>query len=134
MKRRSWFSLSLLAFSAVFRDVHDLVFEDKQVGLVFAGQPDHILVVVSDPAADDFAIRQLDAHGLLFFSERLQVRRLLRGLLGRGRPSLAGSAGSLSMKRHESYLTRRMCRSTKSLLLESKPYSELDLARGARRK
>src|SRR6202162_1514794 len=111
MKRRSWFSLRrksalLLAFSAVFRDVHDLVFEDKQVGLIFAGQPDHILVVVFDPAPDDFAVRQLDAYGLLFFSERLQVGRLPRGLCGRGRPSLAGSAGSLSLKRHARYLTR----------------------------
>src|ERR1700730_16413045 len=126
-------SAVLLALSAVFRDVHDLVFEDKQIGLVFAGHSDHILVVVFDPAADDFAVRQLDAYGLLFFSERLQVCRLLRGLLGGGGPSLAGSAGSLSVKRHRSYFTRPprpQLAANQSLLLERKPYSELDLARG----
>ena len=92
--------VGLLALSAVFRDVHDFVFEDKQIGLVFAGQADHVFVVVFDPAANHFAVRQLDADRLLFFSERLQVCGFLRGLLGRGGPSFTRRAGcSLSMKR-----------------------------------
>jgi len=101
-------NFALFAPSAVFRDVHDFVFKDKQIGLVFASQTDHVFVVIFDPASDHFSIRQLDAHRLLFFSERLQVGRLLRCLLGRGRPSLSRRARcSLSLKRHSDYFTRR---------------------------
>src|SRR6266436_803382 len=100
------FGIALLALP-VFRDVHDLVFENKQIGLVFAGQPDHVLVVVFDPAPDYFTVRQLDAYRLLFFTERLQVYRFLRGLLGRRGSALARRAGgSLSVKRHRSHFTR----------------------------
>jgi hypothetical protein len=83
----------LLAFIAVFGDVHDFVLKDKQVGLIFTGQPNHVLVVVLDPAPDHFAIRQLDTHWLLFFSEKFQVGRFFRGLLGRRGPAFAGRAG-----------------------------------------
>src|SRR4051794_34234752 len=96
----------LFSLAAVFRDVHDLVLEDKKIRLVFAGQPDHIFVVVFDPAANNFAIRQLDGYRFLFFSERLQVGSFFRSLFGRRRPSFArGATGSLSVKRHSEYFT-----------------------------
>ncbi len=46
-----------LLFS-VFRDVHDFVLEDEEVGTVLAGETDHVLVLVLDPSAHDFAVGQ----------------------------------------------------------------------------
>jgi hypothetical protein len=69
----------LLAFAAIFGDIHDFVFKDKEVGLFFAGQPDHVFVVILDPAVYDLSIGQLNAHRLLLFRERLKVIGFFRG-------------------------------------------------------
>src|SRR5580698_6937018 len=73
----------LLALASVFRDVHDFVLENEEIGLCFASKADHVFVVVFDPAVDDLAIGQLDAHRLLLFGERLQIRGFFRSFLGR---------------------------------------------------
>src|SRR2546423_5684264 len=58
---------------SVFRDIHDFVFEDKEVGTILAGEADHVFVVVFDPSAHDFAVGQFQAYGLLLFAECLQI-------------------------------------------------------------
>ena len=58
----------LPVLGAVLCDVHDFVFKDEEIWFVFAGQPDHVPVVIFNPAADDFAVGQLDADGLLLFA------------------------------------------------------------------
>src|SRR5579863_482998 len=77
--------LKLLAFTAILRDVHDFMFEDEEIGLVFAGQPHHVLVVIFDPAADHLAIRQLDADRFLLLAQRLEIGCFFRGFFWRGR-------------------------------------------------
>lgn len=66
------FEVRLLLFSAVFGDVHDLVLEDEKIGRAFAGEADHVLIVVLDPSADDLAVHQLDRDSLLLFAERFE--------------------------------------------------------------
>ena len=39
-----------LCGAGFFRDVHDFVLKNKQIGLTFARQPHHVLVVVFNPA------------------------------------------------------------------------------------
>ena len=45
------------ALRAVFSDVHDFVLENEKIGAVFARKPDHVPVVIFNPAVDDFAVR-----------------------------------------------------------------------------
>ena len=63
--------------------------EDKKVGAILARHPDHMLIVILDPSANDFAVRQLKSDNLLLFSQRLQLGRLLESLVGRGSTLLA---------------------------------------------
>src|SRR5581483_3755182 len=74
---------SVAAFAAVFRDVHDLVLVDEQVGRAFARQADHSLVVVFDPPFDGFAVHQLHGNLRLLLTECLQVSGFLIGLFRR---------------------------------------------------
>src|SRR6266852_1860435 len=77
----------LLVPSAIFGDVHDLMFEDEQVGRTLAGQTHHVLVVVLDPAANDLSIHQLDVHRLLLLAQSLEEGRFFESILGRRRPA-----------------------------------------------
>src|SRR6202521_4615853 len=87
------------------RDVHDLMFKNEEIRLVLARQPDHVPIVVFDPAVDDFAVRQLDADWLLLFAQRLQIRGLLRGFFGRSDLCFARCGGTcFSVKYHNSIL------------------------------
>src|SRR5258705_4248737 len=72
---------------SVFRDVHDLVLEDKQVGAILAGETDHVLVVVFDPSAHHFAVGQFKAYGFLLFPESLEISGCLATFV-RGRTAL----------------------------------------------
>src|SRR5215469_8125149 len=60
--------LKLFPFAAVFGDVHDLVLEDEQIGARFASEANHILVVVFDPTAHNFAIVELNGNRLLLLA------------------------------------------------------------------
>ncbi len=80
----------LLAFSAIFRDVHDLVLEDEQIRRTLARQPHHVLVVVLDQSADDLAVHQFDRNRFLFFPQGLEEGRFLKRLLRRRRPAAFG--------------------------------------------
>ena len=44
----------------LFRDVHDLVLEDEQIGRALTRQSHHVLIVVLDPSLDDLAVHQFD--------------------------------------------------------------------------
>jgi hypothetical protein len=67
----------LLPLPAVFSDVHDLVFEDEEIWLIFARESHHVPVVIFNPAAHYFTVGQLDDDRLLLFTQRLQVARFL---------------------------------------------------------
>src|SRR6266700_2338560 len=97
--------LCVLSLRRVFSDVHNFVFEDKKIGLPLTRQPDHILVVVLNPAAHHFSISQLDADRLLLFSQGLQVSCLFR-CLGRRRSSSLLAGWSFSMEWHKWHCTR----------------------------
>src|SRR5580693_6387484 len=95
----------LPAFSAVLCDVHNFVFKNEKIRPVLARQPDHILIVIFDPAVNDFAVGQFDPDRFLFLPQRLQIRGLLRGLLGRSALGFPGSGGTcLSVECHTSIL------------------------------
>src|SRR5258705_8933057 len=88
---------------SVFRDVHDLVLEDKQVGAILAGKTDHVLVVVLNPSAHHFAVGQFQAHGFLLFPERLEVGGFLESFV-RGRSALLTKTWISRLERHKSIL------------------------------
>src|ERR1700740_554024 len=75
--------ISLLALRRFFADVHDVVLEDEQIRGAFSRQTHHILVVVLDPASHYFAVRKLDAYGLLLFAQLFQVSGFLKCLVRR---------------------------------------------------
>lgn len=61
--------------AAVFRDLRDLVFRNKQIWLDFAPQPRWVFVVVFDALpAHGLAVQQLDVHQLLPVSQRFEKR------------------------------------------------------------
>src|SRR5579863_6124792 len=96
---------ALLALAAIFSDVHDFVFEDEEIGFLFASKADHVLVVVLDPAVYDFSIGQLYADWFLLFGEGFQVCGFFGSFLRRRGLWLAGEARrALSMKCHENIL------------------------------
>src|SRR5882762_11892534 len=82
---------SLSATLAFFLDIHDLVLVDEEIRRAFAGQTDHVAVVIFDPAVDDFAVGQLHAHRLLLFAEELQVRSFFKRVFSRNDLSLWGT-------------------------------------------
>ena len=65
-----WQELALLSPS-LFADVDNVVLENEEVGLGLARQAQHSLIVVLDPAFDDFAIHQLEPNVFLFFPKSL---------------------------------------------------------------
>src|ERR1700690_174850 len=67
----------------VFRDVNNLMLENKQIGTILARHAHHILVVVLDPAAYHVTLSQLQAHNFLLFSQSLQIGFFFKGLVGR---------------------------------------------------
>ena len=73
----------LLLFLSIFRDIDNLVLEDEKIRTVVARNAHHILVVVLNPAADDFPVGQLQTHDLLFFSQRFQIGRFFERLIRR---------------------------------------------------
>ena len=77
-----------LLFLAVFRDINNFMFEDEQIRPIFPRHSHHVLVVVLNPAADHFAIGQLQAHDLLLFPQRLQIGRFFKSFVGRWRALL----------------------------------------------
>ncbi len=91
----------LFFLADVFRDVHDLVLEDEQVGSALAGQPNHIPVVILDPAADRLAIQQFHGNRLLLFSQRFKESSFLIGVFRRRRAAPLGGIGiPLGAERH----------------------------------
>src|SRR6266571_8603907 len=81
------------SLSPIFRDVHNLVLEDEQIGCALAGQANHVLVVILDPPVDNLAIHQLDRDWFLLFSKQLEESRFLESILGRRRPAALGGIG-----------------------------------------
>ena len=59
------------------------MFEDEEIWAVVPGHANHILVVIFDPTADHFPVRQFQAHYFLFLSKGLEVGRFFEGLIGR---------------------------------------------------
>jgi hypothetical protein len=73
------------AFAADLGDGADLVLVDKEVGVAFAGETEHGVVEVLDPAADGLAVAELDLNDDLAVAEGAQVEGFLAGVAGRGR-------------------------------------------------
>src|SRR6266436_7972045 len=96
-------SSNRLLLLPVFGDVHNFVLEDEEVGAVLTGEPDYILVVILDPPANHFAIGQFQAYRFLLFTERLQVRGLLEGLVRR-RSAFLAKVGISRLQRHTGIL------------------------------
>jgi len=61
----------LLSLRSILGNVHNLVLENKKIGLAVTSESHHILVVVLDPATHYFTIRQLDIDRRLFFTQGL---------------------------------------------------------------
>src|ERR1700740_760987 len=99
---------SHLALRRFFADVHDVVLEDEQIRGAFSRQTHHILVVVLDPASHYFAVRKLDAYGLLLFAQLFQVSGFLKCLVRRWSLSAtANSTRSIGIERHVGHFTLR---------------------------
>src|SRR5882757_1147967 len=81
----------LPATLAFFLDIHDLVLVDEKIRRAFAGQTDHVAVVIFDPAVDDFTVGQLHAHRLLFFAEELQIGSFFKRVFSGDNLSLWGT-------------------------------------------
>src|SRR5580704_16636237 len=95
----------LPALGAVLCDIHDFVFENEKIRPVFTRQPDHVLIVIFNPAVDDFAVGQFDPDRLLFLPQRLQIRGLLRCFLRRSALGFPRSGWTcLSVECHNSIL------------------------------
>ena len=56
---------------------------DEEIGVAFAGDAQHGVVEVLDPARNRFSIAQLDVDHDLAIAERAQVEGFLSGLTGR---------------------------------------------------
>src|SRR5258706_5484008 len=81
----------LTAALAFFLDVHDLVLIDEEVGRSFAGEADHVAIVVFDPTVDDFTVGELHADGLLLFAQELQVGSFFKSVFCGDDLSLVGT-------------------------------------------
>ncbi len=127
----------LAAALAFFLDVHDFVFVDKEIGRAFAGEPDHVAVVVLNPAVHDLAIGQLYAYGLLLFAEQLEVRSLFKRIFGGDNFSLVGTVvGRIHAGGHEYIVqaegfSRDAGETPAPHILESHLQTKLDSARRA---
>jgi len=54
------------AVSALFRQIRNLVLEDEEIRLAVSGEPQHVAIVIFDPAAHSFARDQLQSNWGLF--------------------------------------------------------------------
>jgi hypothetical protein len=84
---------ALLALSAIFRDVHDLVLKDEQIGRALARQAHHIFVVIFNPSVEDLPVQQLDRDRFLLFPQRFKKRNLFERIFRRRRPASLGGIG-----------------------------------------
>jgi len=66
-------ALEALTGLALFRQVCDLVFEDEEVRLPVAGEPEHVAVVVFDPATKGLAGNQLQSNWALLLRELFEI-------------------------------------------------------------
>ena len=107
----------LLPLSALFRDVHDLVLEDEQIGRALTRQSHHVLIVVLDPSLDDLAVHQFDRDWILPFAKSLQKTCFFECIFRRRRPAAFGGIGIplWSAKRHANIVHKaRTQRSSRS--------------------
>src|ERR1035441_5314484 len=74
---------------AAFHQVLDLVLIDKQVGTVFAREPDERVVVILDGARDLLAIGEFHAYGDFRLDQMLEVSHLFKGLFGSAIPGFS---------------------------------------------
>src|SRR6516162_2414296 len=93
---------TLLLSPRVFGDIHDVMLEDEQIGRALARKANHVPIVVFDPAAHNFPIRQLDADSLLFLAQLFEVSSFLVGFVGRR--SLASAPRSSLATRSERHI------------------------------
>jgi len=84
---------TLFPSSAIFRDIHDLVLEDEEIGGALAGEPHHVLVVILDPSVDGLAVQELNGDRLLLLPQRLEERSFLESILRRRRPTVLDGLG-----------------------------------------
>jgi hypothetical protein len=71
------------AGGATFGDGANLRLVDEEIRFAFAGEAQHHVVKVLDPAADHLAVAQLDGDRDLAVAERFKVERFLPGFAGR---------------------------------------------------
>lgn len=64
------------------RNRADLIFVDKQIGLILARQADHAIVKVFDPSGHRLPVTQQYRDGDLSRTERTQIKLLLPGFVG----------------------------------------------------
>ena len=69
--------------AATFGDGANLRLVDEEIRLALAGEAQHHVVEVFDPAADRLAVAQLDGDRDLAVAERFEVERFLPGFAGR---------------------------------------------------
>ena len=70
-------------------DVFDFVLIDKQVGAVFARQPDEGVVAVLDGARNLLAIGELHPYGRFGLDQMPEVSHLFKGLFGSAIPGFS---------------------------------------------
>src|SRR5580704_3449404 len=99
-RRERW----LFPFRDIFRDIHDVVLEYEKIRSAFPGQAHHIPVVVLDPAAHNFPIRQFDADGFLFLAQLFQVSGFFEGFIRwRSLSTSPGRSLGAGVERHATY-------------------------------
>ena len=59
------------------------MFVDEEIGMADAGEAQHGIVEVFDPAANGFTVTQLDGDGHLAFAEGFEIEGFLAGFAGR---------------------------------------------------
>src|SRR5208337_3411352 len=98
LKASRWAGLrkpQLLLRAAILGNVHDLVFEDEQVGRTFARQAHHVLVVILNPSVHRLPVHQLDAYRPLLLPQAFEKSGFLESLFRRRSPAtLAGVRAS----------------------------------------
>ena len=78
-----------LSYLAAFDQIFDVVLVDKQIGTVFACQPDERVVAVLDGARNHLAIGEFHAYGDLGLDQMPEVSHLFKVLFGSAIPGFS---------------------------------------------
>src|SRR5260370_1955299 len=98
---------TLFSLPAILGEVHNFVLKNEKIGSALARQPQHVLGVILDPAADRLTIHQLHANRLLLLAQSLEEIGFFESLFRRRGPAaLSGIRISLCAERHSEDCTQ----------------------------